>query len=195
MCLGDVLHRVQQGHIAVREPVAHAPAARALAQIIFRAVLAGEEAHGEREIGNDAEAFLRAEVFQIAFILVAGDEVEMGLQHAVARQAICLSGFQGVRQLIGIIVRRPDEADFARLDEFLMRLQRLLNGRVLVGRVGEIEINMIGLEPLQRRFAILDDELCRETIVPAAHIHAGLGDEEHIVPFAGSRQPVADDRL
>src|SRR5690606_4577799 len=88
-------------------------AARALRQILLRAVLAGQEAGREAEIRDHAETFRDAYAAQLAFEARALVEVVMRLQHLVPRQVLVRRGRERVAQLSRIVVRAADRLDLA----------------------------------------------------------------------------------
>src|SRR3546814_5588240 len=84
VCSSDLGHRVQcveDAHAARVEVLRGALAARALAQVVGRAVLARQEPRGEAVVGHHADVFGDAQVAQRAFEAGAVAEVVFRLQH------------------------------------------------------------------------------------------------------------------
>ena len=76
----------------------HPLPARALAEVRFRPVLAGEKTGGEREVGDDADAFPHAQVLQRTLEARTLVQVVVRLQRGVPRQAGDAACFQCLRQ-------------------------------------------------------------------------------------------------
>ena len=89
-------------------------AARALAEVRLRAVLAGEEAAGQRVVGDDAEALLRGRAARArASIAAARREVVVAAGGLVARQAGRRLASQRLGQPRGRVVRGADRPHLA----------------------------------------------------------------------------------
>src|SRR5207249_7822836 len=84
----DLVDRRQDAEALGVEILLHAAAARALAEIRLRAVLAGEEAGGQRPVGNDAQRFLAAERLELGLVERPFAQIVVRLQAFIARQAV-----------------------------------------------------------------------------------------------------------
>ena len=70
----------------------------AIFEILGRAVFAGEESAGEREISDHAESTLHAYRLEAGFVVRSVVEIVFGLQALVARQTLPLRDIQRLRQ-------------------------------------------------------------------------------------------------
>ena len=92
-------------------------------------------------------------------------------------------------------VRRADDTDLARIDEFPERFERgVLRGRLVV-LMREIEIDPVGAEALERRVTGRGDPRGGELFAAITGQHPDLRREEHGVALAARLQPFADHRL
>src|SRR5262249_16326796 len=96
------------------------------------------------------------------------------------------------------LVRRdvadPVRADDAALDELLERADRLLDRRVRIGRMREVEIDAIDSQPLEARVDLTEDAVATEPVVLAGvHWRERLRRDRRAV--AGRSDPLADRRL
>jgi hypothetical protein len=78
-----------------------------LGQLGPRAVLPGHEAAGERRVRNDPDPLLDAERLQLALVLVAGEEVVLGLNRLVADEAALVALPEGAREPPRVVVDAP----------------------------------------------------------------------------------------
>ena len=145
-------------------------------------VLAGQHALGER----------RPHDLRDAVALAQRDHLGLGPapQHRVLRLAGDELRHAGHVERRLDPVRRPlAEADVARLaglDDLGQRLHRLLERRVVVVAVALVEVDVVGLQPLQRGVDLLVDLLAREAAVAPAHREVDLGRErERVARVAG----------
>ena len=93
--------------------------------------------------------------------------------------------------------QRGEDADLAGTDEFVQRIHHLVIGRIMVGPVRLVEVDIVGLQPLQRSLDRRTQHRRRNGratphLAPAAAGH--LGSQHHPVaaPFG---DPSADDLL
>ena len=105
----DRRERVDNPQAARIEIAAYAAAARALAEIGGRAVLAGQESFGEAVIGDDADFFGHAEIAQRAFEAAAIVEIVLGLQDFIARQSMGSRRFKRGGELRGAEFDAPHQ--------------------------------------------------------------------------------------
>ena len=105
---------------------------------------------------------------------------------------LAIARFHRFYQPVGIVIRTADRADLSLLDQTLVRLQRFCDGRVLVRKVREIEIDVVGLQTLQRRLAGALD-IGRLEPLAGGHLAADLGDQHDLVAIASRLHPLADD--
>ena len=94
-----------------------------------------------------------------------------------------------IGDLPGRQVRAADIADLALADQIVEGAQRLLDRGQRVGAVQLVEVDPVGLHPLQRGFDGLDDIAPRAALLHAGivHVHAELAGE-HDVLAAGAEQ-------
>src|SRR5690606_21363950 len=144
--------------------------------------------------GNHGEAVFQRERLVVALESGAVVEVVLGLQRLVARQAEALARRHRFPQARGRVLRGADRAHLAGLHEAGQRLERLLDGRRGIVRVGLVEVDAVGLQPPQRGLDVLLGLRAADAFL-AFHGHADLGRDEHAVALAAAPQPLADDRL
>ena len=195
MARSDRGERVDDAQAARIEIAAHAAAARALAEIGGRAVLAGEEPFGEAVIGDDADLLGDAEVAQAALEGAAVVEIVLWLQDLVARQVLRARGLERRRELRGGKIRRAAPANLALVDQPPIGAERLGVRNRIVGPVRQIEVDRLDAEPPQRRFDRLLDIGGRQALPARPHRRADLGDDGDFAALAARLQPRADDRL
>lgn len=86
-------------------------------------------------------------------------------------------------------------AHLARLHQLVQRAQRLLLRRLRIGPVGLIQVDIVGLEPAQRRLHRCLGPGRRQVVVALPHVRSDLGQDLDVVALAARLQPLADDRL
>ena len=98
--------------------------------------------------------------------------------------------------LLGPPLRHADVQHLAGAHEVVEGAQRLLERRLVVEAVRLVEVDVVGLQPLQRRVAALHDVLARQAAVVLARagrpVHLGE-DLEALAP--GALERLAEDRL
>ncbi|SSN11448.1 Uncharacterised protein [Klebsiella pneumoniae] len=77
-------------------------------------------------------------------------EVIFRLQHLPGRQAALARHLQRPRQLHRIEVRSPHRADFSGLLQAMEGLQRFRHRGLRIRPVGEVEVDIIGIQATQR---------------------------------------------
>ncbi len=128
----------------------YAAAARALLEVGLAAVLAGQEAAGQRVVGDDADALFQNQRLQRALVVGAFIEVVVRLQGLVAGQLLGGADAERFGQARRVVVGGADGAHLALPDELVVGRQRFLQRRVLVVGVRLVEIDIVGLQTLQR---------------------------------------------
>ena len=163
---------------------------------LARLVATRQHAAGERVVGDDADA-VRAAERQHLVLDHPKQQVVARLDAVEAGEAVRVAGPEGVTQLPGREVGAADVAHLARLDQCVQGAQRLLNGRVRVGRVDLVQVNVVGLQAAQAVLAGAQDVLAREALLVRrlAHGAPALGRQHD--PFARPAlgQPAAHDLL
>ena len=92
-------------------------------------------------------------------------------------------------------VRGADPTDFALLHQRVERLHDLVERRLLVVAVGLVQVDVVGLEALQRVLDGLDHVGAREALLPLAHRAAELGGDDHVLAVPPILHPLAEDQL
>src|SRR5262245_12557376 len=108
-------------------------------------VLAREEAAAERGVGDDADRLLEAERLELALVLVAEDEVVLGLDRLVAHVGAPVALPERARQPPRVVVRGADVAHLALTHALVEGPQRYLQRRVAVVPGRLVEIDEVGL--------------------------------------------------
>jgi hypothetical protein len=108
----------------------------------------------------------------------------------------------GLGDLVPGEVAGPDVEDLALLDEDVDRLPDLLEGGGAVDVVELVDVDVVGLEPLEARVHRPPDVEGGQLVVVrpggavAGHVAVDLGGEDGLVAMRGAlREPVADDLL
>jgi len=155
------------------------------------AVLAGQEARGERGVRRDADPPLEAEVLQAVLIARAVEQVVARLQDAEAGEAALLGDPQRLAQPVLRVVRRPDRSHEALAHELVEGAQRLLERRREVVVVRVVEVEALDAEARERSLRRPPQRIAAQVARPA-----GLR-RDHDVRLPGSavREPRADERL
>src|SRR6516162_3669710 len=168
---------------------------RTLAQILFTAVLAGQEAGGERVIGNDADLLLDAERLQLRLETLAVVEIVERLQALEARQVLPLTHLQGLSETGRAMVGSADRPYLAFPDEAIIGLQRLLEVSLGIVDMGLVEIDVVGLEPLQGGLDGFGDLRLGQALAPIGPLPAAFGRDDDALAPAAALQPIAQDDL
>ena len=148
-------------------------------------VLAGQHAAGDRVVGDDADAVLRAERQQLPLDL-AEQQVVAGLHGVEAGQPEGLAAADGPRHLIGQEVRAAGVADLALAHQVVQRAQGLVDRRVRVVAVQLVQVDVVGLQPAQRRVDGGHDVLAG---VAAVHGAGPVGAKHLVATMKRSRLP------
>jgi hypothetical protein len=160
------------------------------------AILAGEEARGQRVIGDDPDLLALAEFGEITLELRAGVEIVFRLDDIIAPDACLLRCIEGRLKLFGIEVGTADRANLALVLQPGEGGKALLVIRFRIRPMGEIEIDIVGLQAAQRILDRLRNAARTQPPALATEIGADLGDDDGILALdATALQPVADDRL
>jgi hypothetical protein len=194
--LGHLVERLEDAQPArVEVLLGGAGAARALGRVGLGAVLAGEEAGGQRIEVDHADLALQAQRLEIVLEHGAVVEVVQRLQALVARDAQALGDVERLGQPRRGEVRGADGAHLAGLHEVVEGTQRVLERRVGVVVVRLVEVDVVGLQALERGLDRLADVGRREPDLAFAHRLAELGGQHHAAALAALLEPLADDGL
>ena len=162
-------------------------------------VLAGEHAAAQRRVGQQADPLHAADLRQ--FVLAAAvDQGKVVLDAVEAGQAVLFRGPEVLHEAPGGFVAAADGPHLALLHQAGQRLQSVLLAHAVVGPVGLVEVDVVGLQPAQAGLAGLDDLAAVQGGEAAAHRRAepavaragDLGGQDDFIPAAGL-QPAADD--
>ena len=149
-----------------------------------RAVFAGQQPARHRRPDHQAELFLVEQWHDLAFQVAAGDRV-VGLHRLEAGKALAVGYAQRLGDAPGLPVGNADIAHLAAGDEVVERPQRLVDRRHRVGAVQLVEIDMIGLQPLQAAIDRVHDVAARGAALVGALAHGAmdLGGDHDIRPL------------
>ena len=117
----------------------------------------------------------------------------MGLQRHPAGQAFAILDLEGLLDPIRLVVGAGHVADLALPHQLVEGGKRFFEGRVGVVEVGVVEIDVVGLQSLERVLAGRGDVLRRKSL--ALGMLRDLGRDHDLVAVAAALHPVADDRL
>ena len=154
-------------------------------------VFAGQEPHGEREIGHDAQPEAARGRHHLG-LDGARQQVPFVLRGHEARQAVLLRQPEGVGDLPAGVVRAAAIADLALVDQPVERVQGLVERRHGVGRVVEIEVDVVAAQPFQAALAGAHDvaaRAAREVAPVTGGLHAEFGDHHRLGPPRPQRPP------
>ena len=155
-------------------PLAGAPVLRAEVHVLGEG--AGQQPEGERPVRHDPDALLLAVREDLA--------LHPAIEHvpAVLRDVDATDAHAGFDVCL-LEVRHTDEAGLARLHDVVERLHRLLERRLAIGPVHDVDVDVVGTELLEalvdRRLDPLAAAVAQVRLVAVAH--AELGDDDRLV--------------
>ncbi len=127
------------------------PSANPGVEILRRPVLAGEEPRGESVVRQDTQVVLGNERGVLLFVLRAMHQVVVRLQRHGPRVTDLVCNREPLGDPRGGVVRQADITDLAASDECVERRDGLVQWRLGVVRVREVQVDVIGLQTLERR--------------------------------------------
>ena len=183
---------VERFFVADRRLAPAAGMAGAGRTLLAAAEFAAEQPAGDRAPHQDAEALGDRKRHQLVLGL-AGLERVVDLLADEAREAHAVGHRERLHDVPAGVIRAADVADLAGTDEVVERGQRLLERRLAVPLMELVEVDPVGLEPLEARLAGGDQVMARIAAVvrPGAHREAGLGGDQHVAALLAQR--LADD--
>ena len=152
------------------------------------AVLAGQPTAGERAVGLVGDAVLAAERKDVGLVGALEQRARV-LEVGRARARV-----EGRAELLAVEVAEPVRADLAVGLQLLERLDRLVERRLRVVVVGEVEVDLLDAEPLEARLELSEHARAREASILAA-VHRVERLRRQARPAARRAQPLADHRL
>jgi len=163
-----------------------------LGELGVPAVLAGEQARGQRVVGDHREvaAFARRHDLVLDPAL---EQVPLDLGGHEPGQAALGRGLDGVVDLRGGTVGARDVAHLARPDQLVERAEGVLYRHGRVRGVLVVQVDVVDAEPAQAGVARLPDVVGRGTALRLAHRCAELRCDHGLV--ASARQCRAEDLL
>ena len=143
-------------------------------------VLARQQAAGERAPHQHAELLVDRDRDQLVFGLARLQRVVDLLRHE-RDAAFAARDLERLHHVPAGEVGAADVAHLARAHERVERLERLLERRQPVPLVDLIEVDDVGAQPLEARFAGADEVPARQALVVRARAHgeARLGGDQH----------------
>src|SRR5262249_30272402 len=128
----------------------------------------------------------------------AVDQVVEALLRDEAEEVPLASELAGAGDVPAGEIRGADVDDLALADQDLHRLPDLVPGRPAIDVMHLVEVDRVGLEPLERALARADDVERGEPrlVRPVSHRSEDLGREDDLLAAAAAlREPAADDLL
>ena len=157
-----------------------------LAPSSARAVLAGEEAGGQRVVVDDAELLLPADRLEFGLEFLAVGEVVERLQALVARQTELRCWRRAKPSAApGVMLEAPIARTLPAAISCGIGLHGLFRRRDLIVEMGLVEIDMVGLQAPQRGLAFAQDVVLPQAAA-FAHVLADLGGDQHLVALAAA---------
>src|SRR5215831_8930288 len=168
--------------------------ARALRGRVGAGVLAGQQAAGDRVVGDDADALLAA-VREHFPLDLAEEQVVPRLYAVEAGQPQRLGPADGSHELIDEEVRAADVADLPLVDQVVEGAEGLIDRRLEVVPVELVEVDVVGLQAPQGGLDGGEDVLAGVAAVEGRRPGRGeaLGGDDEPVPPAV--QPAPEDLL
>ena len=186
--------RLERGAAALGEVLAGPLGARRVDLRAARPVLAGQEPAGQRVVGQHGQVPLVRDGRERALV-VPLDKVVVRLQHRefgepqLALQPECLG--QPLRRVVG----GGDVPDHPVGDQGVERAQRLLERRLLIVVVHVVQVDIVGLQPVEGGVRLAADIVRPQVPVPGVTPAADLRGEHDLVAVAALFQPAPDERL
>ena len=175
MSLCHLLHTVNDAKVVVFGPVVLATrdlisrAARSVGCPGGTCQMAG----GQRAVGHERDTRLFAEGDQVLLVLPV-EQVVMVLHGAEGGPTVVLGDFLHVLKLAGVHGRGAQRSHLAGLDQIVERFHGLLDWRFIVEPVDDIEVQVVGAQPLERPLDLPMDGLGRKS--PLIEIDLGCND-------------------
>ena len=192
----DAVQHFEQRQAALVQVLADFLAAFALAQVGLAAVLARQKPRRQAVVGDHADSVGDAGLAQRAIEAGAVVQVVLRLQHLIGGQALFLGYLQRFLQLRGVQIGRAHRANLAGLDRGVISTQGFGIGRLRIGPVGEIQVDMIGAQACQRSVERLGNIGTGQALVALAHVGTDLGEDRHLLTCTRARlEPAADNGL
>lgn len=117
-----------------------------------------------------------AEGDQLPLILPV-EQIIVVLHGRERRPAVVAGSKLHIVELIPIHSRSAQRADLAGLDEVVQGLHRLLDGRIVIVAVDDVQIQIVGAEPPQRAVDLAMDGLAGEP----PRVEIDLGRDDHFI--------------
>ena len=190
---GDLVQRVERRGAALGEVIAGPLGARGRDLRAARPVFSGEESRGQPVVGQHGQV-VRVRDGRERALEVPLDEVVVRLEHGELGQPELALQLKRRGEPLRRVVGRRDVPDHALLDERVEGAQRLLQRRVGVVPVRVIQIDVVGLQPLERGMRLAADVVGPQVAVRIATA-ADLRGEHDLVAVAAVFQPAPEDRL
>ena len=121
------------------------------------AIFAGQEAAGQRAVGDDADAISPADLGHLALEFAAVYQVVMRLERIVARQVVHLRGPDGLGQAPGGVVGAAQVTHLALVDQVVQGAQGFFNGGIFIVPMGLVQVDVVGIQAAQRGLGGLDN--------------------------------------
>src|SRR6187402_1019711 len=190
---GDLVERIDHGEQIIfvhrRAALCAALGDAPLAGRLAAADLAGQAAPAERAPHHQPDTLIDPERHQFMFVITPDQRI-ITLIGDVAGETIFVRLGEALHEVPAGEIGRADIADLARADQVVERAQRLFDRRQRIEAVHEIQVDMIGLEPLEACLDRADQMETRRTgiVGPGALAEAGLGRDQGLVALALERR-------
>ena len=151
-------------------------------------VLPGKESPAEGAPDEDADPVVLGKGLELV-LEAASHEAVVHLRGDELLQAQALLHVDGGGALPGKIIAEPDMADLALADQVIQRPQGLLQGRAGIPAVHLVQVDVVGLQPLEARLDPPHDVHPggAAPVEVLAHRHADLGGQDDLLPHAFQR--------
>ena len=156
-------------------------------------VFARQPAAAERAERGEAEALPLTHRQHAARLLL--EQAELVLHPTEACEPEPVARLQRFLQLLRVEIARADRAHLPGLNELVERPQRLLDRRLRVGLVRQVQVEPLDSQPLQAAFQLPQDPLARETAIGGVSGHRPVDLRAEQNRLAALAAPLADPGL
>jgi len=153
MFLCDFVQSVENLEAAlIVEVFGYISSARPARNVAFRPVLAGQKSSGQGKVVDDAEPFLRAEMFEVTLETRSFHEAIVRLKRLITGQTCFVADLERRCQSVRCEVGSADESDLPLLDEIRVSPQGFFLRRIRIIGMRLVEIDVAGLQASQGIF-------------------------------------------
>ena len=190
---GDLGEHVHHGQGLLGELVLDHALAGAALEVLLRAVLAGQQAGGEREVGHDGRVELARDRGVVLLVRGAGQQVVVRLDSDRHGEALAGRDLEPLPHPLRRVVRQAQVAHPAGADQAVADPHLLLDRDRLVVVVGVVQVDAVGAQPLERLVQRRLDVRGRQA--RARRLRADLGGQHDLLAIPARLEPFAEHRL